>query len=409
MSGLSTGRNMLWNAAGSFVDMGCQWLITVLVVRLSSSYDAAGVFSLVVSVYGIFSPIAQYRMHVYQLSDVSNENTPGEYFAFRLITCAVSLFACAVYAAVLYDFYTVFLILLYGVYMCVRTLSLVYYAVDQHNRRMDYVGRSLMVRGILNLICFAVPFWLTQSLAFAITGMIVSTALMMLLYDLPKAKQFEKFLVRIDRSKILYLASVGVPLVLASMASSGAVAIPKQYSFEILGEGALGVYASISAPVAIIQLSAQYIYSPLMTRFAELYQCNDGAGFKSLLLKVSALIALASLLCLAFLLIFGEPLMVLLFGESISGYTYLIPLVASSAIAFAYMGLLNDLLITVRCFSGVLFGGLMTFVVACISCFPLVNSNGLNGLSISLIVASFVSVVGTLLFASVKLKGSGNG
>ena len=39
-------KNMLWNSAGSIVYLGCQWLITVLVVRLTVGYDAAGLLSL---------------------------------------------------------------------------------------------------------------------------------------------------------------------------------------------------------------------------------------------------------------------------------------------------------------------------------------------------------------------------
>ena len=39
---LSMKRNMLWNSAGSFTNLLAQWLITVLVVRIASGYDAAG-------------------------------------------------------------------------------------------------------------------------------------------------------------------------------------------------------------------------------------------------------------------------------------------------------------------------------------------------------------------------------
>ena len=43
---LSLKANVLWNSIGSMFYLGCQWLITVLVVRLSSGFDAAGLLSL---------------------------------------------------------------------------------------------------------------------------------------------------------------------------------------------------------------------------------------------------------------------------------------------------------------------------------------------------------------------------
>ena len=57
---LSMKRNMVWNTAGSMTSLVCQWLITVLVVRIAGGYEAAGVYSLAVSVFGIFAPVAQY-------------------------------------------------------------------------------------------------------------------------------------------------------------------------------------------------------------------------------------------------------------------------------------------------------------------------------------------------------------
>ena len=95
---LSMKRNMLWNSAGSFTNLLAQWLITVLVVRIASGYDAAGLYSLAVSVYGIFAPVAQYRMYTYQISDTRHENTVGEYFTLRVITNGIALVACFGYA-----------------------------------------------------------------------------------------------------------------------------------------------------------------------------------------------------------------------------------------------------------------------------------------------------------------------
>ena len=91
-----------------------------------------------------------------------------------------------------------------------------------------------------------------------------------------------------------------------------------------MGEWFLGIYSSVAAPVLIVQMCAQYIYAPLLTRFAEYLKAGDMRGFLRLVFKVSiAIFALALVFGLLFALV-GEPVLVLIFGSSIAPYAYLI-------------------------------------------------------------------------------------
>lgn len=56
-TGLSLKSNMIWNSIGSLTYYGCQWLITILVVRVSDSFEAAGTLSLAMSIANIFTPL----------------------------------------------------------------------------------------------------------------------------------------------------------------------------------------------------------------------------------------------------------------------------------------------------------------------------------------------------------------
>ena len=89
---------MLWNSIGSMTYLGCQWLVTIFVVRLSSGYDAAGLLSLAMAVVGIFGTFANYKMGTYQISDIKHEHTLGEYLGFRCFMLAVAFLCCIVYA-----------------------------------------------------------------------------------------------------------------------------------------------------------------------------------------------------------------------------------------------------------------------------------------------------------------------
>ena len=183
---LSIKQNMLWNSFGSITYLACQWLITILVVRLSSGYEAAGTLSLAMSVYNIFAPFAIYRMYTYQVSDVKRENTVGEYFAFRIITSSAALVCCLVYAALTCPGSALLAIALYAIFKIVGLLIDVLHGLDQVNKRMDYIGKSLVIQGVLTLAAFCSVFAVTASLEFALASMAIVTVLVGVLYDFPR-------------------------------------------------------------------------------------------------------------------------------------------------------------------------------------------------------------------------------
>ena len=143
---------MLWNSAGSITVLACQWLLTIVVVRLSGDYEAAGVLSLALAVYNIFAPISVYRMYVYQVSDVKRENTTGEYLTFRLVTTAIALTALIVYAAITCTPSALPAIILFALYRLSARIIEALHGADQLNGRMDYIGKSMIAQGVL---CFA--------------------------------------------------------------------------------------------------------------------------------------------------------------------------------------------------------------------------------------------------------------
>lgn len=401
---LTLRQNMMWNSAGSLMFLVCQWLITVLIVRLSSGYDAAGVLSLAMSVYGIFAPIAEYRMYIYQVSDVDHENSVGEYLAFRAITCGISLVLCAGYALLTCAFSAVPAIVLYGLYKATSSLVDVLHAQDQAEQRMDYIGISFALQGIVSLLLFVGVFFFSQNLELTLVAITVGIAGVGLIYDLPHTRRFGRFGFGITYQKAARLLVHCAPVVIGFVACATAPSIPRQYLFALSGEAALGVYASVSAPVAIIQSGASYLYNPLMGYFAKSYRAGDVRAFCSLLVKASAMILALGVACLMFLMLLGGPLLTLMFGPSIDAYLYLIPLIAVSSIGIAYMGFMNGLMLTIRDFKGGLLGGIASLVLSAALTVPFVNAWDMNGVSAVLLVSSLASAVimGAFLIRKVK-------
>lgn len=385
--GLSIKLNMLWNSAGSLTYLGCQWLITVLVVRLSDGYDAAGVLSLAMSVYNMFSPLAIYRMYTYQVSDVTHENTVGEYFALRLITCGAALALILAYTLATCPLNSFTTIGLYAVYKMAGLLIDVLHGLNQQNHRMDYIGKSLSLQGVASLMVFCIGIALTSNLDISIIGMTAAIVLIGILYDLPRSVQFEALHIGISKKKALHLLGYCLPIVIAAVACGAAPSIPRQYLAAFSGSAALGIYASVAAPVAIIQMGASYIYNPLLGYFSEAYASNNLKRLTTLLLKVGVGIAALGVVSALALHWLGEPLLVLFFGESIAPYTYLLTPIIVVAMIAAYVWFLNDVLVAIRDFKGSFVGN----IAAAVSSIPLtlyfVPLFDMNGVSFASLAA----------------------
>lgn len=405
---LSMKRNMLWNSAGSFTNLLAQWLITVLVVRIASGYDAAGLYSLAVSVYGIFAPVAQYRMYTYQISDTHHENTVGEYFTLRVITNGIALVACFGYALLTCPLSAVPAIMLYGLFKSAALLIDVFHACDQRHYRMDYIGISLAMQGVSSLAIFALAFSLTQNLEITLALMSLALLVIGLVYDMPRSNGFEKLRLGITWRKTRYLLLKCLPIVIGALAMAAAVSAPRQYLFDAMGEATLGVYASVAAPVAIIQTGASYIYYPLIGYFADYYDRGEKRKLIGLLLRVTGSIALVGVACAVLLELFGAPILEMFFANNIGQYAYLLVPMIVSAMITAYVWFLNDLLIAVRDFRGNLIGSIVPLVVALACMVPFVQWWGMNGVSFTAIASYLAAAVsmGASFLACLKKSGA---
>lgn len=390
---LSIRRNMLWNSAGSIFNLMCQWLITVLIVRLSDGYDAAGVYSLATSVYSTFSSFAQYRTNTYQVSDVRGEYTPGEYFAFRTLTCTAALIVIAIYGALTCRIESLPAILLYTLYKLAALLINVFHSTNQQARRMDYIGKSLSLQGISSLVLFALVFAMTHSLELTLLSMTAGVVVVGIFYDYPRTSMLATIKPGISRAKALHLLARCAPAVIAGVAISAAPSIPRQYLAAVAGDSALGIYASVAAPVAIVQMGATYVYGPLLSYFSEYYANQDWKGFRRLLLQSLGGIAVVGGVCALGVELFGEPLLSLVYGESIVEYLYLMQPLVLCTVVTGVMWFMNDLLVSVRGLRATLVGSIIALSVSLLVMVPAVGSLGMNGVTVANLASTLSSTV----------------
>ena len=392
MKSLSLKRNMLWNSLGSLFYLGCQWLTTVLVVRLSSGFNAAGALSLAMSIANVFQPLAQYSIRSYQVSDVERETTAGEYVAFRFVTLTGAFVICTIYAALTGGFSIIWIIILYLIYRGGEFFIDVLHGVDQQHLRMDYCGKSMIMRGALSLTAFCIGLSLSNSLEVAILLMILAT-FPVIAYDWRRASSLDSLRPTLTLRKCLSLLKMCLPAVIGTACCTAVITVARQTLGIIEGQSVLGLYASVCTPVVVVQSCVRYIYAPLLGVFAGYLNRRDSRGYLKLFYKVLfAFVGIGLGGVLVFKLI-GPLFLSVVFGSEVASASYLLDIAIASVVLCAFVSFLGDQLIALRDSWGVAFGNAASLLCSVLFSRTAVDALGMNGTSVIVVISYVISSI----------------
>lgn len=378
---LSLKANMMWSSVGSLTRLGCNYLVSsVLVVRLATGFDAAGMLALAMAIANLVNPIADFRLRTVQVTDVTGERTSREYVGLRSVLSIVAFLVGVVYSVVTTSYDALPVISLYLVYSLATNFIEVFHAIDQRHLRLDFAGKSYVMQGIGTLVAFAVGLWFFDSLLVAVGLMTAVVILVGALYDAPRACVFEPIRPQVRFGRAAKTLVSLAPLVVAQIAATSVLTVPRQMLAASDGAEALGVYQAVASLAVIVQMGATYVYSPLMGVFAERFHSNKRSALTLLWKTVGAIVAIAAVAALG-LEIVGEPVLTLLFGEKIRGNTFLLQPAVLCTVITAFGWFFNDLLLSVRDYVASFVGNVVACIVALVLARPFVNWFGMNGVS----------------------------
>lgn len=384
---LSFRANALYNTAGTLFYSFSLWVIVVVVARFFASYDTAGIFQLAISVTNIFFAVSTYNMRTFQVSDTKAVYSAGEYLGMRFVTGGLSLVLCVLYA--IFSGYSLRVIACISVYMIFKlneTMADVYHAVDQKADRMDYVGISHLLRGIVTLVSFVLSLWVSHDLLIALAVMAAAVNLTMLLYDVPRSARLDDIRPRFPFRRIGRLLLLCLPAVIASSSYAAVVTVPRQVLEKLAGEALLGAYGTVATPLVVVQVLATGIFNPLLNGFAEDCEKKNGRHLLQTVLKALAGLLIFALIAFAGAYALGEPILVLLCGEAIRPYVSLMYPILATTLLYAAGWLAVNLLIVLRRLKTLMGISLIALCCSALLSAPLIRAFGADGVSYTVIL-----------------------
>lgn len=390
---LTIKESVLWNTWGSVLYLGIQWLLTVLVTRILG-YEDAGVYSLAMSVANIFYALSIYGMKNFQISDMERKYSPGNYVVSRFVTGGGAFVLCTLFALInSYSTKQTLCIIVYMLFKLSEAFFDVCLGFYQKNWRMDFMGKSMTMRGILMLCTFPVVMWVTHNLLLAIIVMAVAVYGVIIFYDFKNAMRLEEIHFSLELPVVRRLLTECIPLAIYLILSTCIGSVPRYFLEMFEGNEALGIYASVATPTLIVQMAATYIFNPMVTVFSESYANKDKKRFVKTLRQ-----CLTAVLCISAIGLVGGKLLgrlglYILYGESILPYEYLLVPIILCTITTACAWLFYDILTILRNFKALLIGNGISVLISIAMSIVLIPLWGMQGTTFALMIGNLAGMV----------------
>ncbi len=395
-------KNIAWNTFGSVMYSACQWLITILVVHISS-YEAAGYLSLAMTTSSSFSAISLFSMRNFQVSDVKGEYSRHVYVGSRITTCIIAFLTCAISSIFGNSIYQMLCIDAFMLVRVAEAMVDVLHGENQKFDRYDYIGKSYIIRGILTILSFVTGLLLTDNLMITLFLMAVCNLAVAFLYDWVHTNGLEIIKPIVWSDEVRELLKRCIPIVIFSFLLSLENLIPKNVLKDVMGTEQLGIYSTIASPTLVVQVFASVAFNPFLPAFSTVYLEKDYERFLKMLRKVYvALLGLCLIVTIGALLL-GKIGLTILLGEKILKYYSLFMPIVWVTILTAIIWIISALIIAIRQIKWLLVGMIADFVLCVAIVRPCIEYFGKNGVSVVQLIVYSLYIIFMICVCEITL------
>jgi O-antigen/teichoic acid export membrane protein len=402
--------NFLWNAGGNGVFALSQWGILVVFAKLGNP-SLVGQLVYGIALTAPIFVVAGLQLRSIQATDATNRYKLGQYLGLRsLTTIAGTLVATIIVGRMwLGGYQGALIVLLWALSKAIDSGSDALYGFFQQSERMDYVGISLVLRGLLAFSSVLVVFGVTHSAALSLSGVAAGWIAIFLLFDIPVARALVRHGrcnaaahsgVRSERIKLVLNGRHLIPLGLEA-APLGCVAfllalqaqVPRYVVEGLRQNHELGLFSAAAYLTFVGSILVNALGAPACVRLAKYHVTGQRSSFRQLMIKLlvsGASLGVAGVLLSAFA---GGRILAALYTKEYSSMAgVLTMLCAASAISFLAsfygyaMTAQQRYKVQVPIFVVVL-------TVTWLSCYQLTIRNGLMGTAVGMLIGNFTQLV----------------
>lgn len=390
--------NFLWNTFGSLFYFFTQWLISVLIIKISGDYSDAGLYALAMSVSSVFALISNYSIRQFQVSDIENKFQASEYVSHRIANIAVTFFICLIFCVLCnYNIDKILIIAAFMLFKLTESFTDVLHGIDQKHERMDIVGISFIIRGFFSLAAFITAYYFLNDLFIALVLMFLVSLILAVLFDLIKSKGLCGIKWQLSIKKYFELCKCCFSPFIFGLCTSVITTAPRMVLENSFGQEILGIFSSIAMPAMIVQVSVSYIFTPFVTLFTEHYYKKDKRFIKTYYFMLLIIIILG-IITVFIVNYIGEYLLVLIFNKDIAVYSHLLVPTIICSFLTGIVWFLYTILVIIRRMNMILIMSISGVVLSAGASFFIIPAFGIDSVNYILITSYLFMIAMTLIY-----------
>ena len=392
---------------GQVVNLFSDWMILSSIGNLFG-YSYAGTFSLAFSVSSIIFIIASYQLQTYQVV-VSYDRVPKEnIFVTQLKMCLIAFFFQLIIIFFLkYDFPLIIAIFILGSEQVIIAGSTAMTSSLQKDEHVETFGVCALFRGGSQLFIFYFSYLIFNNfyISIALKSVVASAVFAIIAYRKYKTFYGEKppYWVK-KRINSINIISENFPIMISSLIPIMITAIPKvmieiSYNTEIQG-----YYSTLSSISQVIPTVMSCLYVPIINKWRKLYEKREYTmltkNYIFTILGISAILSLCYILLVPLL----KKIILTVYGSTLLNYMSVLDF---AIIAMVFLGVANatiPLVILVSVNNVEISISLLSLIICFASVRIMVESYGVQGASMTLVLTYFVMAMCNFVLILIKLS-----
>jgi O-antigen/teichoic acid export membrane protein len=381
-----------WALTGNIIYALSQWGMVIALARLGTP-SALGRFTLGIAISTPILMLANLQLRSVLASDAGQGYDFHEYFGLRLVTTSLALAMICTIAFTLYsDFGIAVVIAAVGLAKSVESISDLFYGLFQLNDRLDQIGKSMIIKGVISALGFSLGLYFGGHILWAIGGLAIGWMLLLVLFDIRRGLKLVAPSRKRSMGRRVDLARRTIPLGLVTTFIALNLHMPRYFIQAVMGEEQQGAFSAVAYTTVAVILIADALGHAAIPRLARFYMPGTMDQFRGLVMRLSIFavaLAVASVLAAA---LAGSFLLAVVFGPDYvvhaQLFTWLLASGGLSGLAF----ILTVGLTAARFFRVQVVMFAFVTVVNAAACAVLIPRFGLTGAAAALVIAESIHV-----------------
>ena len=393
----SARSDAAWNLLGSLVYAGCQWIVLVATVKLSTPAQV-GRLSLGFAVTAPIFLLLQLRLRAASATDSVEEFKQNDYVLLRLLCTLLAVLVTLVVCRVAgFTTAVVHIVLWVALAKAIESGSDLVYGLSQQRENLRAVALSMSLRGLLSSVAFVIVLQRTQSLELALSALCAAWGAVLLALDLPQLLR-RSSTGRATLRKAGRLAWLTLPLGVSTMFMSLTANMPRYFVQHTLGVAALGIFSAAGYLTMTGSVVISAIAESSLARLSRLFAGGEIAEAAAVLRKVRDITLVLSGALLAASVVAGKQILVLVYKAEYGNARVLLVAMMVAAGAANLASVYGYVLIAARRFHAYLGSLLAAAVATAAMCAVLIPHWGTEGAAFSCLIGYGVQLTVSRLF-----------